>query len=117
MKLSYREISCPRCQSTHIVRSGRTKEGEQRYRCQEKDCETKTFKLSYRYKACEVGIKEKIIEMAINGSGVRDTGRVLQINKNTVIKTLKKEFLSNPNQSAFNDTTNRRNRGSTRGGA
>jgi transposase-like protein len=96
MKLSYREISCPRCQSTHIVRSGRTKEGEQRYRCQEKDCETKTFKLSYRYKACKVGIKEKIIEMAINGSGVRDTGRVLQINKNTVIKTLKKRVPLSP---------------------
>jgi len=28
--------------------------------------------------------------MAINGSGIRDTARVLKINKNTVINTLKK---------------------------
>jgi len=27
--------------------------------------------------------------MAINGSGIRDTGRVLKINKNTVINTLR----------------------------
>ena len=40
---------------------------------------------SYRYKACEPGITEKIVEMAINSSGIRDTARVLKINKNTVI--------------------------------
>jgi hypothetical protein len=45
--------------------------------------------LKYRYRACEPGIKERIIDMAINGSGIRDTGRVLKINKNTVINTLK----------------------------
>ena len=28
--------------------------------------------------------------MAINGSGIRDTARVLKINKNTIIRTLKK---------------------------
>ncbi len=33
---------------------------------------------------------ERIVEMAINGSGVRDTARVLNINKNTDISTLKK---------------------------
>ena len=32
-----------------------------------------------------------MVEIAINGSGVRDTARVLHINKNTVIATLKKE--------------------------
>ncbi|MSP28787.1 MAG: hypothetical protein EXR80_10460 [Methylococcales bacterium] len=51
---------------------------------------TKTFMLSYRYRACEVGIKTKIVNMAINGSGIRDTRRVCKINKNTVISTLKK---------------------------
>nr|WP_317451640.1 IS1-like element transposase [Methylobacter psychrophilus] len=37
--------------------------------------------------ACELGIKERVIDMAINGSGIRDTGRVLKIDKNTVINT------------------------------
>jgi len=33
-------------------------------------------------------------EMAINGSGMRDTARVLKINKDTVINTLKKRKAS-----------------------
>ncbi len=48
------------------------------------------FMKNYRYKACEPGMTEKIVEMAINSSGIRDTARVLKINKNTVINTLKK---------------------------
>ena len=46
--------------------------------------------LDYNYKACAYRMTEKIVEMAINGSGIRDTARVLKINKNTVINTLKK---------------------------
>jgi len=47
--------------------------------------------LAYRYKAYRPGIKEQVVEkMSINGSGIRDTARVLNINKNTVISTLKK---------------------------
>ena len=50
----------------------------------------KSFMLTYRYKAYEHMIKEKVVEMAINSSGVRDTARVLGIAKGTVISTLKK---------------------------
>jgi transposase-like protein len=51
---------------------------------------TKHFMLNYRYRACQAGIKTQAVEMAINGSGIRDTARVLKINKNTIISTLKK---------------------------
>ena len=47
--------------------------------------------LSYRYKAYEPGLKEQAVAMALNGSGIRDTARVLKINKNTIISTLKKK--------------------------
>jgi transposase-like protein len=87
---SYQEISCPTCGGHSIMKSGRSTRGVQRYRCQQQDCVTKTFMLDYYYKAYEPGIKEKIVEMAINSSGIRDTARVLNINKNTVIRTLKK---------------------------
>ena len=86
----YQEISCPTCGSHLIMKSGQSARGVQRYRCQQQDCITKTFMLEYCYKAYEPGIKEQIVEMAINSSGVRDTARVLKINKNTVIRTLKK---------------------------
>ncbi|AOM40624.1 transposase [Xenorhabdus hominickii] len=39
-------------------------------------------------------MKEKVIDMAMNGSGVRDTGRVLGIGINTVIRTLKNSHQS-----------------------
>ncbi|MFA5018606.1 MAG: IS1-like element transposase [Methylobacter sp.] len=67
------------------------------------DCETKTFMLAYRYKACRPGIKEQVVEMSINGSGIRDAARVLNINKNTVISTLKKVEQHRPSKSKFSD--------------
>ena len=86
----YQKIYCPYCDSPRIIKSGKSSTGAQRYLCQNEECETKTFMLNYQYKACEAGMAEKIVEMAINSSGVRDTARVLKINKNTVINTLKK---------------------------
>jgi transposase-like protein len=35
-------------------------------------------------------VKRQIVEMTLNGSGVRDIARVLQVGPNTVIKELKK---------------------------
>ncbi len=45
--------------------------------------------LDYSYKACAYGVTNKIVEMVINGSGVRNTAWVLKTNKNTVVNTLK----------------------------
>jgi transposase-like protein len=87
----YQEITCPACGGNHITKSGLSALGSQRYRCQNPDCPTKTFMLNYRYKAYEPGVKERVVEMAINSSGVRDTARVLKISKGTVISTLKKK--------------------------
>jgi transposase-like protein len=39
--------------------------------------------------------------MSINGNGIRDTARVLKINKNTVISTLKKVEQHRPSKSKF----------------
>ncbi len=90
----YQEVTCPHCGSHSIMKSGKSARGIQRYRCQQQDCSTKTFMQDYRYKAYEPGIKEKIVEMAINSSGIRETARVLNVNKNTVIRTLKKNRIA-----------------------
>ena len=54
-----------------------------------------------------MGVKAKIVEMAINGSGIRDTARVLCIHKDTVINELKKKESSlvqvNPDFQKLND--------------
>jgi transposase-like protein len=87
----YLEITCPKCGGNHITQSGLSALGIQRYHCRNPDCPTKTFMLKYQYAAYEPGVKERVVEMAVNSSGVRDTARVLGISKGTVISTLKKK--------------------------
>ena len=86
----YQIITCPNCDSKNIIKAGISIKGVQRYRCQNSDCTTVTFMKTYCYKAYKPGVKEQVVDMAINGSGIRDTSRVLKISKNTVIATLKK---------------------------
>lgn len=88
----YQEVTCPNCGGIHITKSGLNAHGTQRYRCQDPCCPTKTFMTDYRYRAYGPGIKAQVVEMAINSSGIRDTARVLKINKNTVVSTLKKSL-------------------------
>ena len=79
-------VTCPCCETDKIYRHGKARSGEQRYRCRE--CHH-CFQLDYRYEANKPGVAEKIIDMAMNGSGVRDTSRVLGISITTVIAHLK----------------------------
>jgi predicted Zn finger-like uncharacterized protein len=81
------EIQCPHCHSNDLIKNGKTGNGTQKWQC--KSCK-KHFQLEYRYNAWKAGTKEKIMEMTLNSSGIRDIGRVLQINKNTVCAVLKK---------------------------
>jgi transposase-like protein len=50
--------------------------------------------LNYKYNGRLPEVKNKIIDMALNGSGIRDTARVLEISPTTVIEVLKKRNLS-----------------------
>jgi transposase-like protein len=84
------QVKCPLCKETKVVKHGHTENGTQRYQCTNKDCPKNTFLLDYDNKAYEPGIDAKIIEMAANSSGIRDTARVLGISKQKVQDTLKK---------------------------
>ena len=88
-------LHCPYCQGIDIVRHGTTLEGEQRYRCRE--CllgRGRTFLLEYTYAGQSPEVKQQIVDMAMNASGIRDTARVLHVSPTTVIKELKKKTLS-----------------------
>ena len=66
---------------------------------------TKRFNLNIPNNACKPGVKQMIIDMAMNASGTRDTGRVLGVSKDTVTATLKKQKNS-PNKSTKNFSNN-----------
>jgi len=87
-------LHCPNCQGTNIIRHGKTRQGKQRYRCQETLCKGGTFLLDYTYAGHSAEVKQQIVDMAMNASGIRDTARVLHVSPTTVIKELKKKGLS-----------------------
>jgi transposase-like protein len=63
----------------------------QRYRCHNPNCSHQSFLLDSAYKGRSPAIKQQVIELSLNGSGVRDTARVLGISPTTVIQELKKK--------------------------
>jgi IS1 family transposase/transposase-like protein len=84
-------IKCPSCGGIDVGKHGKTTNGKQRFLCKESDCEEKTFIRDYSEKGRLPEVKRKIIEMAVNGSGIRETARVLDISTATVINELKKK--------------------------
>ena len=85
------EVQCPECGGQEVVRYGRQANGEQRYRCNNGDCERRIFLAQYHNTGRLPAVKRLIVDMALNGSGIRDTARVLGISPTTVISTLKKK--------------------------
>jgi transposase-like protein len=93
-------ICCPNCNSTNVVKNGKSDEGKQRYRCRNVECSRRSFIRDYSYRGYLPAVKQQISDMAVNGSGIRDTARVLKISPTTVIEELKKRSLSGTNQHA-----------------
>ena len=88
-------LHCPYCHGTDIVRHGTTSEGKQRYRCREGLLgRGRTFLLEYTYAGQSLEVKQQIVDMAMNASGICDTARVLHVSPTTVLKELKKKHLT-----------------------
>jgi len=83
-------VRCPHCQSEAVVKYGKTSNGKERFRGQQTTQCGRTFLRSYAYPGCLPTVKRQIVEMTLNGSGIRDITRVLQVGPNTVLKELKK---------------------------
>ena len=82
----YQKVLCRYCSSDKLIKAGK-QSGQQRVKC--KSC-NRTFQLDYTYEANKPGVTDKIEKMAHNGNGIRETARLLNINKNTVTAHLKK---------------------------
>ena len=81
------DVKCLFCAQIDAVKKhGQGNTGHQRYRCQ--SCR-RTFQLDFAYRACQPGMKEQIVDLAMNNAGFRDTARPLYISINAVVRTLK----------------------------
>ena len=89
-------IRCPYCQSEAVVKYGRASNGKERFRCQQGEQCGRTFIRGYAYPGRTPEVKRQIIEMTLNGSGVRDLARVLRVSPSTVIGELKKRPAGSP---------------------
>ena len=89
-------IHCPHCQSEAVVKYGRASNGKERFRCQQVEQWGRTFIRGYAYPGRTPEVKRQIIEMTLNGSGVRDIARVLQVSPTTVIGELKTRPAGSP---------------------
>ena len=84
-------VQCPECGSRAIVKYGWQANDEQGYRRNNLSCERKIFLLQYPDKGWVPEVKQQIVEMALNGSGIRDTARVLGVSPTIGMTTLKKK--------------------------
>jgi insertion element IS1 protein InsB len=82
----------PDCQDVDVVRYGKQRHGPQRYRCNNTDCPRHIFLLHYQNQGRLPAVKQQMVEMALNGSGIRDTARVLRVSPTPVISILKKKM-------------------------
>lgn len=78
-------VQCPHCQSQTGVKYGTASNGKARFRCQQAGRCGRTFIGVYAYPGCVPEVKQQIVEMTLNGSGVRDIARVLHVSPTTVI--------------------------------
>ena len=87
-------VRCPHCQSEAVVKYGKASNGKERFRCQQRESCGRTFLRMYAYPGRLPHVKRQIVEMTLNGSGIRDIARVLQVGANTGIRELKKSLRS-----------------------
>ena len=110
-------VHCPYCHSSEIIKAGKQANGTQRYQCQNGRCARRIFLLQYRDRGRVPEVRRQVVDLALNGSGIRDTARVLRISPTTVIAVLKKSPRAScrqPHVAASSSLTRRPRPGRTR---
>ena len=96
MAVEVEVVRCPHCQGSEVVKYGTASNGKERYRCQQDATCGRTFIRTYAYPGCVPEVKRQMAEMTLNGSGIRDIARVLQVGPTTGIKELNKKRAPSP---------------------
>ncbi len=83
-------VRCPFCGSEEVSKNGHNRTGKQVYNCNNPECTHRSFVEEYTYKAYKPEVRRQVLEMAVDCTGTRATGRILGISKDTVTAILKK---------------------------
>ena len=79
-------VQCPHCQSEAVVKYGKTSNGKERFRCQQRAECGRTFVRRSAYPGWLPTVKQQSVDMTLKGSGIRDMVRVLHVGPHTVIR-------------------------------
>ena len=96
-------VQCPECGSEEVVKDGRQPNGEQRFRCNNRDCARRIVLLQYHNAGWVPEGKRQRVDLALKGSGIRDTARVLGVSPTTVLTTRKKSAGAAPGEPRAGD--------------
>jgi insertion element IS1 protein InsB len=78
-------VPCPYWQSAKVIKAGKRAHGAQRYPCQTRQGHRRIVLLQYQDRGRAPEVRRQVVDMAVNGSGIRDTARVLRMSPTTVI--------------------------------
>jgi transposase-like protein len=84
--MAFEPIHCPTCPGVAVVKYGKTSAGKQRFRCHNSTCQGATFIHHYTSQGLLPEGTRAIVEMSLNGRGMRDIARVLRVSPRTVIQ-------------------------------
>ena len=87
-------LHCPHCQGTDIIRHGTTPPRQATLSLPRDGVRRAHFPIGLQLRRSLAEVKQQIVDMAMNASGIRDTARVLHVSPTTVIKELKKKSRS-----------------------
>jgi transposase-like protein len=78
-------MNCPKCTCSKSVKSGITK-GRQRYKCKGCGC---NYSVELKSTAKPKSLKRQAVQLYLEGSGFRSTGRILGVNNVSVLKWIR----------------------------
>src|SRR2546427_6683831 len=78
--MAFVQVQCPDCHSTDVVQYGKQANGTQRYRCNNRDGPRAIFLLQYQDKGRLPAVRQQIVDMTLNGSGVREDRKSTRLN-------------------------------------
>lgn len=80
-----KQLSCPHCNNSHLVKNGKKNNGSQNYMC--RGC-NKQFIDEYMYWGADKSKQDMALKMMMRGSGIRDCSKVLGISTGAVLSCI-----------------------------